>query len=61
MDDSSPKKVIYIEDEQEMIDLVTVILNRGGYDVKGAYGGRQGLDLVLERSSRPDSPRSHDA
>ncbi len=52
MDNSSSKKVIYIEDEQEMIDLVTVILNRGGYDVKGAFGGRQGLDLVL--SDRPD-------
>lgn len=52
MDGSSSKKVVYIEDEPEMIDLVTVILNRGGFDVKGAYGGRQGLDLVL--SEHPD-------
>jgi len=52
MDDSSSKKIIYIEDEPEMIDLVTLILNRRGYDVKGAHGGRQGLDLVL--SDPPD-------
>lgn len=40
------KKVIYIEDEPEMIDLVTLILNRKGFTVKGANGGREGLDLV---------------
>lgn len=40
------KKVIYIEDEPEMIDLVTLILNRKGFTVKGANGGREGLDLI---------------
>jgi DNA-binding response OmpR family regulator len=46
------KKIIYIEDEQDMIELVRLILSRKGYDVKGANGGRDGLDLV--RSSSPD-------
>ncbi len=40
------KRVVYIEDEQEMIDLVRLILNRKGFDVLGANGGREGLDLV---------------
>ncbi len=40
------KTVIYIEDEPEMIDLVTLILSRKGFTVKGANGGRVGLDLV---------------
>ncbi|MEN6392193.1 MAG: response regulator, partial [Anaerolineaceae bacterium] len=40
------KKVVYIEDEPEMIDLVTLILSRKGFTVKGANGGREGLDLV---------------
>lgn len=40
------RKVVYIEDEQEMIDLVRLILARKGYEVIGASGGREGLDLV---------------
>lgn len=39
-------RLVYIEDEQEMIDLVRLILNRKGYDVQGAIGGRSGLDMV---------------
>ena len=46
------KRVGYIEDEQEMIDLVSLILSRKGYKVIGAIGGRDGLDLVKE--SVPD-------
>lgn len=42
------KQVVYIEDEQEMIDLVRLILSRKGYEVIGANGGRQGLDLVRQ-------------
>ncbi len=40
------KTILYIEDDPEMIDLVTLILNRRGYTVKGAQGGRQGLDYL---------------
>ncbi len=40
--------VVYVEDDLEMIDLVTLILSRRGYDVKGAHGGRQGLDIILQ-------------
>lgn len=44
------KRIIYIEDEQEMIDLVRLILSRKGYQVKGAIGGQEGLDLVRAES-----------
>ena len=40
------KRVVYIEDEEEMIDLVRLILSRKGYEVIGAGGGREGLDSV---------------
>jgi DNA-binding response OmpR family regulator len=40
------KRVVYIEDEPEMVDLVRLILSRKGYDVLGANGGREGLELV---------------
>jgi DNA-binding response OmpR family regulator len=50
--DENAKQIVYIEDEPDMIDLVRLILNRKGYEVKGAVGGRDGLDLI--RSSLPD-------
>jgi len=43
------KRVIYIEDEQEMIDLVRLILGRKGYQVIGALGGKEGLQLVQQQ------------
>jgi DNA-binding response OmpR family regulator len=47
MTEQNPMTVIYIEDDLEMIDLVVMILERRGFVVKGAHGGRQGLDMVL--------------
>ncbi len=47
--DESVKRVVYIEDEQEMIDLVRLILGRKGYQVIGALGGKEGLQLVQEQ------------
>jgi two-component system response regulator VicR len=46
------KRLAYIEDEAEMIDLVRLILGRRGYTVMGAIGGREGLELV--RKELPD-------
>ena len=40
------KQLVYIEDEPEMIDLVRLILSRRGFEVHGANGGIEGLDLV---------------
>jgi two-component system, OmpR family, response regulator VicR len=42
-------RVVYIEDELEMIDLVRLILGRKGYEVIGANGGRNGLKVVKEQ------------
>jgi DNA-binding response OmpR family regulator len=46
------KRVVCVEDEPEMIDLYRLILNRRGFEVIGADGGRQGLELI--RSHLPD-------
>jgi DNA-binding response OmpR family regulator len=40
------RSIVYIEDDPEMIDLVSLILNKRGFQVKGANGGRHGLDLI---------------
>src|SRR3989304_2636791 len=52
MKDKAVKRILCIEDEQEMIDLIRLILSRRGFDVKGASGGMEGLKLV--RQEIPD-------
>jgi DNA-binding response OmpR family regulator len=49
---AQPKRVVCIEDEPEMIDLVRLILGRKGFQVIGANGGVEGLDTV--RREKPD-------
>ena len=46
MDSIAKKCIVYIEDDSEMLDLVELILTRHGFDVHGAHGGRQGIDIV---------------
>ncbi|OGO13520.1 MAG: two-component system response regulator [Chloroflexi bacterium RBG_13_68_17] len=46
------KRVVCVEDEPEMIDLVRLILGRKGYEVIGANGGIEGLETV--RREKPD-------
>ncbi len=46
------KRVVCIEDEPEMIDLVRLILGRKGFYVIGANGGIEGLETV--RREKPD-------
>lgn len=41
-----PKKVVCIEDEVEMIDLVKLILSRRNIEVHGALGGEEGLEKI---------------
>jgi len=50
--DAADKRVVCIEDEPEMIDLVRLILGRKGFQVIGANGGVQGLETV--RREKPD-------
>lgn len=45
-------RVVCIEDEPEMIDLVKLILNRSDFEMVGAVGGREGIDTV--RRLKPD-------
>lgn len=42
------KRVIYFEDESEMVELVRIILGREGYQVKGVREGQLGLQVVKE-------------
>ena len=46
------KKIVYIEDEPDMIALAESILGRKKFEVTGAVGGRKGLETV--RRIKPD-------
>ena len=45
---SDNKKILCIEDEEAMIELLRLILERKGFDFCGANGGQEGLDIVRE-------------
>jgi two-component system response regulator VicR len=55
-------RILCIDDEKEIIDLIRLILGRKGYEVAGAVGGEEGLakahswmpDLVLLDLMMPD-------
>ena len=42
------RKIVYFEDDGDMVDLVRIILNREGYQVFGIAEGLEGLKLVQE-------------
>jgi two-component system response regulator VicR len=52
MTEKSTKKILCIEDEQEMIDLIRLILSRRGFEIYGANGGKEGLEII--RKDHPD-------
>jgi len=51
-DTGNPVKVVCIEDEPEMIELIKLILRRRNFELIGAVGGREGLSTV--RKVKPD-------
>jgi DNA-binding response OmpR family regulator len=47
-----PIKIVYIDDDPDMIELVRLILCRNGYEVKGSTSGLYALELI--RKEAPD-------
>ena len=52
MTELNTKVILCIEDEQEMIDLIRLILSRWGFEILGANGGKEGLEMI--RKNHPD-------
>jgi len=52
MENNTNKRIVCVEDEAEMIDLIRLILSRRGFEVIGADGGKMGLDVIREQ--KPD-------
>lgn len=49
---TTKKYILCIEDEPEMIELMRLVLEREGYETRGAVGGEQGLKALREK--KPD-------
>ena len=49
MEAKAAKRILCIEDEPEMIDLIRLILSRRGFEVLGAAGGTAGIKAVREQ------------
>jgi len=52
MTEKNTKMILCIEDEQEMIDLIRLILSPRGFEIRGANGGKEGLEII--RKDHPD-------
>ena len=52
MAETAVRRVVCVEDEPEMIDLIRLILSRKGFEVIGANGGREGLEMI--KNQKPD-------
>ena len=52
MTEMNTKVILCIEDEQEMIHLIRLILSRRGFEILGANGGKEGLEMI--RKNHPD-------
>lgn len=49
MNEAVKKHIVCIEDEPEMIDLISLILSRRGFEITGANGGVEGLKIIQEK------------
>ena len=49
---ANKRRILCIEDEPEMIDLIRLILERKGFEVLGAVGGQEGIEAI--RREKPD-------
>ncbi len=45
-----PRKILIIEDDKDIAQLVALHLGDGGYEVKTSYDGAEGLNLALSKS-----------
>jgi len=46
------KRILIVEDEPDVLELVAFRLEKAGYEIRTAVDGQEGLDLI--RAERPD-------
>ena len=48
----NPKRILVVDDDQDIVDSITIMLESQGYEVVAAQSGEEGMRLVEEK--RPD-------
>ncbi len=48
----NPKRILVVDDDQDIVDSITIMLESQGYEVVAAQSGEEGMKLVEEK--RPD-------
>ena len=51
-----PKKILIVDDDPDLVEAVTMILESKKYDVAAAYGGLEGLAKGKNGKTGPDRP-----
>ncbi|MDX9896282.1 MAG: response regulator [Desulfofustis sp.] len=46
------KEILLVDDDPDFVEAVKVILTKGGYEVRVAYDGKEGVEAVAEK--KPD-------
>ena len=52
MNSGKTNHIIYVEDDPEIVDLVSLILGPNGYKISGVFNGREGLQRII--AEKPD-------
>lgn len=42
------KKILIVDDERSLVELCQIILEAAGFEVRGAYSGREALSMITE-------------
>jgi len=45
-----PKRILIVDDEQELLDVIQLILNGNGYETLTAYGGAECLNVLAQQT-----------
>ena len=53
------KRILIVEDEKNIVDILSFNLNKEGYETLEAYDGQAGLQLALEHSGIGSLPITH--
>jgi two-component system response regulator VicR len=50
MSDNANRRILVVDDEKKIVDIIAFNLNKEGYDVLCAYDGEQGLNFALTKN-----------
>ena len=49
-----PKKILIVDDKQDLLELLAYILKQLGYEITQAFNGAEALDMMHDKNNLPD-------